>query len=143
MYCTLYSKYCNILGVQKHEYFFRQFRNDLGLVYFVLLTQEIYFRTIFHDLKSISGLYFRTWILYLKYSSGLEIYIWTIFQDLKSISELLGDKKYFLGDDISTVDCVLFGHLTQFMYINIGFPQMVRNTYHCTNPFALKFFFAI
>ena len=26
-----------ILGGQKHEYFFRQFRNDLGLVYFVLL----------------------------------------------------------------------------------------------------------
>ena len=67
MYCTLYSKYCNILGVQKHEYFFRQFRNDLGLVYFVLINSEDLFQN---------------------YISGLEIYIWTIFQDLNSISEI-------------------------------------------------------
>ncbi|XP_023349670.1 failed axon connections homolog [Eurytemora carolleeae] len=58
-------------------------------------------------------------------------------QDLKSISELLGDKKYFLGDDISTVDCVLFGHLTQFMYINIGFPQMEFMSRECKNVISL------
>ena len=72
---------------------------------------------IFKDLKSISELdIFRE----LKSLSELDI-----FKDLKSISELLGEKKYFLGDTISTVDCALFGHLTQFMYIKIGFPQMV------------------
>ena len=45
------------------------------------------------------------------------------FQDLKALSSLLGDQKYFHGDKPSTIDCVVFGHLAQFLYIDIKFPQ--------------------
>ena len=48
-------------------------------------------------------------------------------QDLKAISVLLGANDYMLGGPApTTVDCMLFGHLAQFLYIDIGFPQKVR-----------------
>ena len=38
-------------------------------------------------------------------------------------SDYLGDKKYFFGDVATTIDCTLFGHLAQFLYIPLDFPQ--------------------
>merc|ERR1719221_512425 len=43
--------------------------------------------------------------------------------DLRAISDLLGQKTYFHGDQASLIDCVLFGHLSQFLFIPMDFPQ--------------------
>ena len=48
-------------------------------------------------------------------------------QDLQALSTLLGDKQYFHRDSPTTIDCMIFGHLAQFLYIDIGFPQKVLN----------------
>ena len=54
--------------------------------------------------------------------------IWEMsFKDLAALSSWLGDNKYFHGTKPTTVDCMLFGHLAQFLYIDIGFPQKVNN----------------
>ena len=47
------------------------------------------------------------------------------FRDLDAISRILGeDNKYVLGTSSpSTLDCTLFGHLAQFLYIPMDFPQ--------------------
>ena len=45
-------------------------------------------------------------------------------RDLKSIADILGDKKYLLRTDSPTsIDCTIFGHLAQFLYIPMEFPQ--------------------
>jgi len=36
-------------------------------------------------------------------------------KDLVALSELLGDKKYLFGDQISTVDVTMFGHVVEFL----------------------------
>ena len=45
------------------------------------------------------------------------------FIDIYALSELLGDKLYMFGERPTTLDCMVFGHLAQFLYIPIGFPQ--------------------
>ena len=45
------------------------------------------------------------------------------FRDIDALSELLGEKLYMFGDKPTTLDCMVFGHLAQFLYIPIGFPQ--------------------
>lgn len=37
-------------------------------------------------------------------------------QDLKAASVFLGEKKYFMGDKPTVVDCAIFGHLVQTLY---------------------------
>uniref|UniRef100_A0AAY5KUI0 Failed axon connections homolog, metaxin like GST domain containing n=1 Tax=Esox lucius TaxID=8010 RepID=A0AAY5KUI0_ESOLU len=37
-------------------------------------------------------------------------------KDMRSLAELLGDKKYFMGSKMSTVDAAVFGHLAQAMW---------------------------
>jgi len=54
-------------------------------------------------------------------------------QDLQALSTLLGDKQYFHGDSPTTIDCMIFGHLAQFLYIDIGFPQKTYLESHCQN----------
>lgn len=54
-------------------------------------------------------------------------------QDLRSVSLLLGGNQYFLGDVPSTVDCALYGHLAQFLYIDIGFPHKECLEKECPN----------
>jgi len=50
--------------------------------------------------------------------------LWRLsFADLTAISAFLGEKTYLLGEKPSTEDCVLFGHICQFLYIPIDFPQ--------------------
>ena len=56
--------------------------------------------------------------------------IWEMsFKDLAALSSWLGTKQYFHGSQPSTVDCMLFGHLAQFLFIDIGFPQKVTNCF--------------
>jgi hypothetical protein len=40
---------------------------------------------------------------------------------------LVGDKPFFHGAAPTSVDCAIFGHLAQFLYIDIGFPQKERS----------------
>jgi glutathione S-transferase len=44
-------------------------------------------------------------------------------EDLKALSLLLDEKPFFAGDNPSTVDCTLFGHLVQFVYLPMAIPQ--------------------
>ena len=45
------------------------------------------------------------------------------FQDLNAISVLLGDKPFFNGNSPTTIDCTMFGHLVQFVYMPMDIPQ--------------------
>lgn len=64
--------------------------------------------------------------------------IWQMsFQDLRALSDWLGNKPFFLGATPTTVDCVLFGHLAQFLYIDIGFPQRSYLEEECPNLVSL------
>ncbi|KAK5964350.1 Glutathione S-transferase domain containing protein [Trichostrongylus colubriformis] len=38
-------------------------------------------------------------------------------KDLNTYRDLLGDKKYFFGDEISSADCTVFAHLATLLYI--------------------------
>ena len=55
----------------------------------------------------------------------------------RALSNWLGSKPFFLGASPTTVDCVLFGHLAQFLYIDIGFPQKTFMEDQCPNLVAL------
>jgi len=55
------------------------------------------------------------------------------FKDLAALSNWLGTKQYFLGSKPTTVDCMLFGHLAQFLFIDIGFPQKTFMETKCSN----------
>ena len=56
------------------------------------------------------------------------------FKDLKVISNYLKDKKYFFGgESASTVDCIIFGHLAQFLFIPMDFPQKPFLRKECPN----------
>lgn len=59
---------------------------------------------------------------------------WTIScQDIQSISDYLGEKKFIFGDVPGTLDCTLFGHLAQFLYIPLDFPQKTYMKENCVN----------
>mmetsp|Transcript_17868 Transcript_17868/g.39618 ORF Transcript_17868/g.39618 Transcript_17868/m.39618 type:complete len:157 (-) Transcript_17868:72-542(-) len=51
--------------------------------------------------------------------------------DIQAISDYLGDKKYFFGDAATTIDCTLFAHLAQFLYIPLEFPQKSYMNSNC------------
>ena len=56
------------------------------------------------------------------------------FEDLKAISNLLKDQKFFNGgDNPSTIDCTLFGHLVQFVFMPMDIPQKEYINRHCPN----------
>jgi len=44
-------------------------------------------------------------------------------EDLKALSTLLGDKSYFNGERLSTIDCTIFGHLVQFVLLPMDMPH--------------------
>lgn len=59
---------------------------------------------------------------------------WTIScQDIQSISDYLGEKRFMFGDEPTTLDCTLFGHFAQFLYIPLNFPQKIYIHENCDN----------
>jgi len=55
------------------------------------------------------------------------------YQDLDALSILLGDKLFFNGDSPTTVDCTIFGHLVQFVYLPLDIPQKLYIKEKCPN----------
>ena len=53
--------------------------------------------------------------------------------DLRAVADYLGEKPYFFGDRPTTIDCVLYGHLVQFLYIPLDFPQKAFMAEECPN----------
>lgn len=54
-------------------------------------------------------------------------------RDLKALSILLGDNAFFFGATPHALDCTVFAHLAQFLYIPIGFPQESFLAAECQN----------
>ena len=55
------------------------------------------------------------------------------FKDLEALSNLLGEKPYFNGNSPKTVDCTIFGHLVQFVYMPLDIPQKQYIKEKCPN----------
>ena len=55
------------------------------------------------------------------------------FRDLDVLSVMLADKPYLLGEAVTSLDCTVFGHLTQFLFIDINFPQEKYLREKCPN----------
>ena len=55
------------------------------------------------------------------------------FKDLDALSNLLGDKPFFNGDDPTVIDCTMFGHLVQFVYMPMDIPQKKYIKENCPN----------
>lgn len=74
---------------------------------------------------------------FLRYSS-LDA-VWAMAsEDLKALEDLLSDDNYFFGQlHPSTLDCTVFGHLSQFLYIRIDLPQQKYIKESC--PKLLRF----
>jgi glutathione S-transferase len=53
--------------------------------------------------------------------------------DLSALSDYLGEKAFFFGDRPTQADCTIFGHLSQFLWIPIDFPQKKYLEEHCPN----------
>jgi len=85
------------------------------------------------------------WTMFQPYSTRLRNFmaglsrhensvVWDLAaKDLSALSTWLGTKEYFHGSEPTTVDCMLFGHLVQFLYIDIGFPQKTFIDTNCSN----------
>ena len=73
----------------------------------------------------------KKWVSFGRHSDDEQ---WSFsFQDLQALSDYLGEKEYFFGDDATTIDCTIFGHLAQFLYIPIDFPQKEYMNEHSPN----------
>lgn len=55
------------------------------------------------------------------------------FQDLQALSMILGEKPFFNGDEPTTMDCTVFGHLVQFVYMPLDIPQKKYIQENCPN----------
>lgn len=44
-------------------------------------------------------------------------------EDIRAVSRLLGDRQFLLGDQPTTVDCAVFGHLAQIWYAPLNPPH--------------------
>ncbi|XP_021372155.1 failed axon connections-like isoform X2 [Mizuhopecten yessoensis] len=53
--------------------------------------------------------------------------------DIRAISTYLGEKKYFLGDTPSLIDCTLFGFLAQIIFVPLDFPMKTVIQEECSN----------
>eukprot|EP00804_Cyclotella_cryptica_P030234 CCRYP_017097-RA/>CCRYP_017097-RA protein AED:0.41 eAED:0.41 QI:0/-1/0/1/-1/1/1/0/315 len=84
--------------------------------------------------KRIQPIGFKKKMRYVSFGRHTDDEKWTIScQDIQSISDFLGDKKYIFGDRVTTLDCTLFGHFAQFLYIPIDFPQKKYMLENCIN----------
>ena len=60
--------------------------------------------------------------------------VWSLAsKDLLALSAWLGEKPFFHGSSPTSVDCMMFGQLAQFLYIDIGFPQKTFIETDCRN----------
>ena len=50
-----------------------------------------------------------------------------------ALSNILGDKKFFNGEEPTNIDCAMFGHLVQFLYIPMDIPQKQFIQKQCPN----------
>ena len=71
---------------------------------------------------------------FIRYSSP--DVVWAMAgEDLKSLEDLFvstPDQKYFFGlSHPGVLDCVVFGHLSQFLYIDMEFPQKIYLKENC------------
>jgi glutathione S-transferase len=77
---------------------------------------------------------FRKKIRYISFGRHSDEEKWTIScQDIQSLSDFLGYKKFMFGDGATALDCTLFGHLAQFLYIPMEFPQKIYMHENCGN----------
>ena len=57
-------------------------------------------------------------------------------RDIQALSDLLGDESnFFFGERVeaTTLDCAVFGHLSQFVYIPLSFPERNYMEDNCPN----------
>ena len=55
-------------------------------------------------------------------------------RDLKAVDDILGNKTFLLTkDSLTSIDCTVFGHLAQFLYIPMAFPQKKYMQENCPN----------
>lgn len=61
--------------------------------------------------------------------------IWNFSNDdFQALSDMLGDKNFFFGEDEpSLADCAVFGHVSQFLWIPMDFPQQKYLKEQCPN----------
>jgi len=61
--------------------------------------------------------------------------------DFRAISNYLGDNEFFNGSSPGLVDCTLFGHLSQIVYLDLAFPFKDVLNDECTNivPYLDRF----
>ena len=70
---------------------------------------------------------------FVRYSSPAVVWAMTS-EDLKVLEDLLSQHVYFFGQSHpGTLDCTVFGHLSQFLYIDIDFPQKKYLKESCPN----------
>ena len=50
-----------------------------------------------------------------------------------ALSNILGDKKFFNGDEPTNIDCAMFGHLVQFVYMPLDIPHKHYILKECKN----------
>lgn len=55
------------------------------------------------------------------------------FQDLDALSTLLGSQPFFNGEKATSIDCTIFGHLVQFVYMPLDIPQKKHIKDKCQN----------
>jgi glutathione S-transferase len=84
------------------------------------LVAEAFFESVRPPLRSVAQFWFRERVRKMLYMQGLgrhepaEIYAMGR-ADLEAIAEHLGDKPFFLGDRITTIDAVAYGHLANIL----------------------------
>jgi len=73
----------------------------------------------------------KKWVSFGRHSDNEK---WSFsFHDLQALSDYLGEKEYFFGEEATTIDCTMFGHLAQFLYIPMDFPQKEYMLERCQN----------
>eukprot|EP00934_Nitzschia_sp_Nitz4_P006119 Nitzschia sp. Nitz4//scaffold167_size49223//35599//36857//NITZ4_007040-RA/size49223-processed-gene-0.62-mRNA-1//-1//CDS//3329538290//6109//frame0 len=53
--------------------------------------------------------------------------------DLQALSDLLADQPYFFGETPTALDCTVYGHLSQFLWVPLEYPQKEYLLQRCPN----------
>jgi len=60
--------------------------------------------------------------------------LWSMSNDdIQALSDMLGDGEYFFGGLPTLIDCTVFGHLSQFLWLPLDFPQKAYIKERCPN----------